>query len=621
MYFVVYSSAWHIQQRKTAMELIYSMIFWIKKVIIGITPPWVATPLVKMIRRLKDKRRIPLVDFEFISTNFDRNDRKKLSLPETDRLSSQESAIVSQTIAEEEIKSSLEDAKQRKLLSIVVVGRNDNYMGNFKYRLSTCLNYLARNLKNIGRLDDVEVVVTDWNSEVSLAKGLPLLPEAAKICRFVCVPPEVAKSFVKPGRVFCFSCATNVALRRAKGDFVMFLTGDSLLPSYSLKSLLDLLDGNQSLPFKLDRCLFLFTRHLIPTDVVMSEPSLAEWDRYLWLNSGQLPRQIEHSGWGTHCAAQMMHRELWHACRGYDEKIRDWGWSDAELTLRITQENNWLELSSIGVSTFEMAHEQERSYQRITTEPRSSLQYEGNLAFVANDDNWGLGNYQFNVQTAENICDFSQIVFTGFKHEMGEKLLDELTSETVRRYLQETIKLWWDVPLEESASMYALAWYSLYHYPRSYLEFGLEKGFTAAAVAAACPSVEIYGIDSWSSSNIGSSKITISSAAWNIQQVGYRGYTRFVTGDPSTGFSRLKESCISPLSLDLVLLRADMFGIDATKQLNQIVPYVRSGGAIVIYSISEDIFKSVWSEMQEKYFQFTYLQCKKLNTGIALAVK
>ena len=56
-----------------------------------------------------------------------------------------------------------------KLLSMVVMGRNDDYMGNFKYRLSTCINYVARNLKKLGRLDHVELMVTDWNSETSRA--------------------------------------------------------------------------------------------------------------------------------------------------------------------------------------------------------------------------------------------------------------------------------------------------------------------------------------------------------------------------------------------------------------------------------------------------------------------
>lgn len=51
-------------------------------------------------------------------------------------------------------KHNFEDIIQSKLLSVVVTGRNDNYMGNFKYRITTCLNYLARNLKELGCLND-----------------------------------------------------------------------------------------------------------------------------------------------------------------------------------------------------------------------------------------------------------------------------------------------------------------------------------------------------------------------------------------------------------------------------------------------------------------------------------
>jgi len=39
-------------------------------------------------------------------------------------------------------------------------------MDDFKYRITTTINHLARNLGRLGRLADVEIVVVDWGSEV-----------------------------------------------------------------------------------------------------------------------------------------------------------------------------------------------------------------------------------------------------------------------------------------------------------------------------------------------------------------------------------------------------------------------------------------------------------------------
>lgn len=87
-------------------------------------------------------------------------------------------------MTDEKRKYSSEDITQSKLLSVVVIGRNDNYMGNFKYHLTTCLNYISRNLKDLGRLDDVEILVIDWHSDIPLSKVLALGLEARQIWDF-----------------------------------------------------------------------------------------------------------------------------------------------------------------------------------------------------------------------------------------------------------------------------------------------------------------------------------------------------------------------------------------------------------------------------------------------------
>jgi len=62
----------------------------------------------------------------------------------------------------------MKNNEPKYLISFIFCGRNDNYLGYFKYRITTAINYLCRNVKKIGRLKDMEVIVVDWNSEIPL---------------------------------------------------------------------------------------------------------------------------------------------------------------------------------------------------------------------------------------------------------------------------------------------------------------------------------------------------------------------------------------------------------------------------------------------------------------------
>lgn len=511
-----------------------------------------------------------------------------------------------------------------KLLSIIVTGRNDSHMGNFKYRLTTCISYIASKLKGLGRLDDVEIMITDWNSDVPLSKALVLTPEAAQICRFVYVPPNVARGKLRPDQVFNGACAINVSLRRARGEFSITMPADVIIPNFSLQLLFELLDGKTVLPFKLDSCLFMAGLKNISYDVVDKELDIDEWDRYLLLNSGELTRGQRWPGLGLG-ALSMMHYSLWHACRGFDEQLCDWGWNEAELTMRISQYHPWIELSSLGIAVFDMDHRGRRGCCEL--KPRKSNPYIVHSSFAVNDENWGLGGYEPDIQTAENTAKLQKAdkhpkEFAPIK--IWDKTRGELLAEMTNREAQEHLqsiskKFWWNIDEAEWESLSALAWYSLYRSPRNYLELGIRKEYAAVVVAAASPSVEIYGVDSWQAEDNkpNPSPYSLSKLLYSI---GYRGYLRLLTGDPRTAFKRLRDSSIGPLSLDLALVRQDISGTDAIQQLSEIVSCLAPGGMIVFIGASTDNFRHVWGKIQTKFSQFTYLQCKTGKTGLILAV-
>jgi hypothetical protein len=55
-----------------------------------------------------------------------------------------------------------------KLLSVVVTGRDDDYMPDYKYRITTSINHIARNLKQLGRLNDVIAMYPDLTTLLNM---------------------------------------------------------------------------------------------------------------------------------------------------------------------------------------------------------------------------------------------------------------------------------------------------------------------------------------------------------------------------------------------------------------------------------------------------------------------
>ncbi len=493
-----------------------------------------------------------------------------------------------------------------KLLSIATSARNDNYMGNFIYRLTTSINYLAFNLKKIGRLDDVEILVTDWGSDIPLSKVLPLSSDAAKICRFIYVPPVLAKEIKSDG--VDTSTAANIAIRRGKGDFLILFPGDILVPGYSMMMLLGLLDGSICVPIKLNEMYYFIGRYQIPYEIVQRELSVEEWDQYLLMNTSDLVHDRGISGVGVDGAAMMLHRNIWHACRGFNEGMKKWGWNDSELMLRITQSYPWMDLFNIGVSFFHMEHRRTRSLpSRELCNPDFV-----NPMFTVNDENWGLGDCDLDVQFAENICESENTGVNGvlvsidniISQQNGE-VLNELTSDEVKRHVDITFQKIGVKRLNENDSNHwdyvdALAWYGLHRHPLHYVEFGIQVPYAACVVASASPGIQIYGIDNWQADNSYGLSIPATYTGNMLKLCDYKGYSRFISGDIRTAFKRLSDSSVGTLIIDLVLFRSDMYGDDSFMHVCSLIPYMRKGGAVVIHS-SPSRFDPLWNDINSKY--------------------
>src|SRR5678815_3946930 len=83
--------------------------------------------------------------------------------------------------------SAREDARptRRPLLSILSHGRNDQYMGNFKWRLARSLNRFAESIAALGLEEEVELLIVDWGSREPLRDVILLSDTARSLVKFL----------------------------------------------------------------------------------------------------------------------------------------------------------------------------------------------------------------------------------------------------------------------------------------------------------------------------------------------------------------------------------------------------------------------------------------------------
>jgi hypothetical protein len=117
-------------------------------------------------------------------------------------------------------------------ISIIVVGRNDNYGGEFSLRLKTTLDW------NLRQLPGAELIYVEWNK----------IPERESDCDWIEKRYPGAKCFIVPQSIHETICqnpkmpvmeyfAKNLALRKASRQWLMLINADCFIGDDTVKNI------------------------------------------------------------------------------------------------------------------------------------------------------------------------------------------------------------------------------------------------------------------------------------------------------------------------------------------------------------------------------------------------
>lgn len=170
-------------------------------------------------------------------------------------------------------------------LSIVVVGRNDNYGGNFLHQFQLFINNQVALWERFGL--NAELIIVEWNPPADKLKFKDALQWPQKLnfgqIKIIEVPPEVHKIFPKWEKIKLFEyVGKNVGVRRAQGEFILTTNCDLLYPPELIKFFADK-KLQKNAVYRVDR--YDFDGAEIPLDITPEEQIKIAKKYLLYINN------------------------------------------------------------------------------------------------------------------------------------------------------------------------------------------------------------------------------------------------------------------------------------------------------------------------------------------------
>ena len=475
---------------------------------------------------------------------------------------------------------------KQPLLSICVHGRDDDYMPDFKYRLWTTIEMHAGQLERLGRLEQVEIVVTDWGSAVPLSEQIVLGQQAQRIVRFIRVPPETVLETQNGVDYYHTSRAVNVGLRRARGKFTFLTNGDQFFSVYGLEQLLRLLDGETSHLLDISRRLLVVPRVQIPWQVVARMPTTQGWTEFI--ERGEYALDQDSSIY-KHCfgvsAGFIMGSREFAALRGLDERHSGWGWNDIDLGLRASQTHGHTWLSIAGIFMFHMAHPPAGRRPSAVGKPNVAV-YSSSPAVNGRD--WGLGAIRLPECTAleaarkrgrparQPVWDKERV----FSFEGAVSSVERIDDASdLRRLAAEFRHRGRLVPQEDRPFFLLLHCISRKALPLSYLEFGFTDGYFASIVTRSAPGAAVCVAERLEGERSDNPLVTLLHL---LEQSGFKGSFRYLNADVSNSPGRIAWMYGPKAAFELIVARALFLESLSDKSFSIVMSLLPRHGALVV---------------------------------------
>ena len=159
--------------------------------------------------------------------------------------------------------------------------------------------------------------------------------------------------------------------------------------------------------------------------------------------------------------------------------------------------------------------------------------------------------------------------------------------------------------------------------PRSYLEIGVRRGRSMAMVASKAPDCDLLGIDMWQEGYGGADNPGPNLVRAELAKFDHRGKVELLSGDSHEVIPRLFAER-PELSFDLITVDGDHTILGASRDLRDVLPRLRIGGAVVFDDIRHPAhprLREVWRAAVASSRRYMTWEFEDVGYGVAVAVR
>jgi len=187
----------------------------------------------------------------------------------------------------------------RPRLAAVTVGRNDDYMADFRERLLATVSWNVKYLVS-------EFIFVEWNPPADRELLSLELTQKFDCLRAYVVPPEIHERICRNQNIKLLEYhAKNVGIRRAQSPWIISTNADAAVGLDSVNTLLNS-ELDKNVLWTAERCDIPWRENIQRDIGLLGSLRFRRVNPYVELGTGEF------------CLAS---RELWHRARGFDEEM------------------------------------------------------------------------------------------------------------------------------------------------------------------------------------------------------------------------------------------------------------------------------------------------------------
>lgn len=157
--------------------------------------------------------------------------------------------------------------------------------------------------------------------------------------------------------------------------------------------------------------------------------------------------------------------------------------------------------------------------------------------------------------------------------------------------------------------------------PSTYLEIGVRRGWSTAAVASASPDCDIYAFDGWHANYAGVPNPGPSFVQDEMKKFGYTKPINFINGDSHQTIPQFFSDNPDKM-FDMILVDGDHSDEGAWLDLKDTMPHIAIGGIMIFDDILDyEGLRKLWQGLHEKFPNFKYFSYLGNRPGVGFAVR